>query len=76
MAADPEKVAAIRERPSSRTASEIRASVSAASYLRYLIKNFCELTSSFTDQFVAQKSQQAIFPHFRVLSLYRMLNRK
>ncbi|KAI1003237.1 hypothetical protein K3495_g4970 [Podosphaera aphanis] len=40
---DPEKVSAVRNRPMPNTTSEIRGFISAAGYMRFLIKNFSQL---------------------------------
>ncbi|KAI0998222.1 hypothetical protein K3495_g9972 [Podosphaera aphanis] len=55
--ADPDKVAAIRDRPIPSTTTEIRGFVGAASYLRCLIKDFSKLAGPLTDQSVGPKNQ-------------------
>ncbi|POS82548.1 hypothetical protein EPUL_005935, partial [Erysiphe pulchra] len=57
IAADPEKVAAIRDRPMPSTTSEIRGFIGAAGYLRSLIKNFSQLAGPLTDQSVGPKNK-------------------
>ncbi|KAI0991489.1 hypothetical protein K3495_g16698, partial [Podosphaera aphanis] len=54
--ADPDKVAAIRDRPLPKTTSEIRSFVNAAGYLRCLIKDFSKLAGPLTDQSVGPKN--------------------
>ncbi|KAI0994514.1 hypothetical protein K3495_g13668, partial [Podosphaera aphanis] len=54
--ADPEKVAAIRDRAMPTTTSEIRGFVNAAGYLRSLIKNFSRLAGPLTDLSVGPKN--------------------
>ncbi|KAI0992947.1 hypothetical protein K3495_g15237 [Podosphaera aphanis] len=56
IAADPEKVAAIRDRPMPKTTSEIRGFVNAAGYLRSLIKDFSQLAGPLTDQSIGPKN--------------------
>lgn len=68
IAADSEKVAAIRERPLLRTTSEIRDFVSAAGYLRCLIKNLSEIAGTLIDQSVGQKNQPVILTKESIIS--------
>ncbi|KAI0992367.1 hypothetical protein K3495_g15819, partial [Podosphaera aphanis] len=57
IAADPAKVAAIRDRPKPSTNSEIRGFVNAAGYLRCLIKDFSKLAGPLTDQSIGPKNK-------------------
>jgi hypothetical protein len=45
IAADPQKVAAIRNRPMPATTTEVKAFVNAAGYLRHLISRYAKLAS-------------------------------
>ncbi|KAI0993586.1 hypothetical protein K3495_g14598, partial [Podosphaera aphanis] len=56
ISADPQKVAAIKDRPMPTTTSEIRGFVNAAGYLRSLIRNFSELAGPLTDQSTGLKN--------------------
>jgi hypothetical protein len=49
IAADPQKVAAIRDRPMPATTTEVRAFVNAAGYLRHLISRYAELANPLTE---------------------------
>jgi hypothetical protein len=46
IAADPQKIAAIRDRPMPAITTEVRAFVNAAGYLRHLISRYAKLASS------------------------------
>ena len=56
IAADPAKVAAIRDRPKPSTTSKIRGFANAAGFLRCLIKDFSKLAGSLIDQFIGPKN--------------------
>ncbi len=56
ISADPQKVAAIKDRPMPTTTSEIRGFVNAAGYLRSLIRIFSELAGPLTDQSTGLKN--------------------
>ncbi|KAI0996082.1 hypothetical protein K3495_g12100, partial [Podosphaera aphanis] len=56
ISADPQKAAAIKDRPMPTTTSEIRGFVNAAGYLRSLIRNFSELAGPLTDQSTGLKN--------------------
>lgn len=58
--ADPQKIAAIRDRPIPTDTSEIRSFVNAAGYLRSLIKKFSHLAGPLTDQSVGPKNKPGI----------------
>lgn len=55
--ADPEKIAAIRDKSMPTTTSETYGFIGAAGYLRYLIKNFSQLAGPLTDQSVGPKNK-------------------
>jgi hypothetical protein len=57
IAADPDKVAAIRNRPQPTFATEVRAFVNAAGYFRHFLKNYSEVSSPLTDLIGGPKNQ-------------------
>jgi hypothetical protein len=57
IAADPDKVAAIRNRPQPIFAIEVRAFVNAAGYFRYFLKNYSEVSSPLTNLTGGPKNQ-------------------
>jgi hypothetical protein len=61
IAADSNKVAAIRNRPQSTFATEIRAFVNAAEYFRHFLKNYSEVSSPLTDLISGPKNQTLTF---------------
>jgi hypothetical protein len=61
IAVDPDKVAAIRNRPQPTSATEVRAFVNAAGYFRYLLKNYSEVSSLLIDLTGGPKHQTLTF---------------
>jgi hypothetical protein len=57
IAADPDKVAIIRDRSQPSTTTEMRAFVNAAGYFRHLIKDYATLSGPLTDLTGGPKNQ-------------------
>ncbi|KAI1006983.1 hypothetical protein K3495_g1237 [Podosphaera aphanis] len=74
ISADPQQVAAIRDRPMPRTTSEIRGFVNAAGYLRSLIKDFSKIAGPLTDQSVGPKNAPVTLSEKSIASWQKIKN--